>query len=272
MEKLIEVEYRVYPDPDALAKAAASHLMEIAMKSVAEKGCANIAVSGGNTPKNMFAQLAVPTGEYYSAMPWPQLQLFFVDERMVPPDDQDSNYNMTREAMLGHVPLTPEQVTRIKGELIPEEAAFQYESAIRSRLGLQQAELPGFDVVQLGMGDDGHTASLFPHTDALHERHRIAVANYVPQKSAWRVTLTKTAINNAAEVFFLIGGKDKAEPLRRVLQDPYEPSILPSQLIQPNNDRLLFLLDGDAAARLPATDANGVGRISLRRYPKLSID
>jgi 6-phosphogluconolactonase len=173
---------------------------------------------------------------------------------------------MTREAMLDKVPLKPEQVFRIEGELEPDAAAAHYESTIRAQFRLEGAEVPRFDVLALGMGDDGHTASLFPHTDALHELGRIAVANHVPQqKESWRVTLTRPVIVEAAEVFFLIGGKDKADPLHRVLQGPYDPETLPSQLIQPKSGKLLFLLDKDAAALLPPPDAQGIGRLEIER-------
>ena len=183
----------------------------------------------------------------------------------MPPNDKDSNYGMTREAMLDTVPLKPEQVFRIEGELPPEEAAARYESTIRNQFRLEGAEVPRFDVLQLGMGDDGHTASIFPHTDAIHELGRIVDANHVPQKDTWRITLTWPVIIEANDVFFLIGGKDKADPLHRVLQGPYDPETLPSQLIQPKNGRLLFLLDKDAAALLPPTDASGRGRLEITR-------
>lgn len=259
------VEYRVYDGPDALAAAAAEHFLEQAQQAVATRGRARIAVSGGSTPKRTFELLANPQEKFLQAMPWSQLELFFVDERTVPPDDKDSNYRMTREALLDKAPLKAEQVLRIEGELDPEAAAARYESAIRTRFRLEGAEGPRFDVVQLGMGDDGHTASIFPHTDAIHELGRIAVANHVPQKETWRVTLTWPVIVAASEVFFLIGGKDKADPLGRVLEGPYDPETLPSQLIQPTSGKLLLLLDKDAAAQLPAPDANGIGRLEIAR-------
>ncbi len=155
---------------------------------------------------------------------------------------------------------------RIEGELDPEEAAARYETAIRAHYRLEGAEVPIFDVIQLGMGDNAHTASLFPHTQALHELGRIAVANFVPnQKLNHRVTLTWPVINAARDVFFLIEGSDKAEPLSRVLTGAYDPETLPSQLIQPQNGRLLFLLDRAAAARLPAPNAQGIGTLEIER-------
>lgn len=265
MARTIAVEYRVYDGHDALAAAAAEHFLGLAQKAVAARGKARIAVSGGSTPKRTFELLANPREKFLQAMPWPKLELYFVDERTVPPTDKDSNYRMTREAMLDKVPIKPEQVFRIEGELPPEEAAARYESTIRNQFRLEGAEVPRFDVLALGMGDDGHTASIFPHTDAIHELGHIVYANHVPQKNTWRVTLTWSVIIEASDVFFLIGGKDKADPLHRVLTGPYDPETLPSQLIQPKNGRLLFLLDRDAAALLPPAGGNGIGRLEIAR-------
>jgi len=266
MGRKISVEYRVYDGADALSRAAAEHFLETAQAAVAARGKARIAISGGNTPKRTFELMANPAERYLKAMPWDKIELDWVDERCVPPDHPDSNYRMTREAMLSKVPLKPEQVHRIEGEFAPDEAAARYESALRGQFRLEGAEVPRFDVLALGMGDDGHTASLFPHTAALHELGRIAVANHVPQqKETWRVTLTWPVIVEAAEVFFLIGGKDKADPLHHVLQGPYDPETYPSQLIQPKSGKLLYLLDRDAAALLPPPDASGVGRLEIQR-------
>jgi 6-phosphogluconolactonase len=207
--------------------------------------------------------LANPEENFASAMPWTQMELFWVDERMVPPGNKDSNYRMTREAMLDKVPLPPDRIFRIEGELEPEEAAARYESAIRNHLRLEGAQGPRFDLLALGMGDDGHTASLFPHTDAINEMIRIAVANHVPQKDTWRVTLTWPVINEANNVFFLIAGRDKAQPLHDVLLGKYDPETLPSQLIRPSNGKLLLLLDTEAASMLPPPGANGTGRLEI---------
>jgi len=265
MAKTINVEYRISDGAATLARAAAEHFVETAQASVAARGRARIAISGGSTPKLAFQLLADPNEPYLNAMPWDKIELFWVDERCVPPDDKDSNYRMTREALLDKVPIKPEQVFRIEGEFDPEEAAARYESAIRGQFRLEGAQAPVFDVLALGMGEDGHTASLFPHTEAIHELGRVAVANYVPQKETWRVTLTWPVIIEARDLFFLIGGKDKADPLHRVLQGPYDPDTLPSQLIQPKSGKLLLLLDKDAAALLPAPDALGIGRLEIAR-------
>ncbi len=263
MAERVHVTYRVYPDPQALAQVAAGHFAERVAQAVEKRGRARIAISGGSTPKATFALLAQEP--YASRVPWDKLELFFVDERTVGPDDPDSNYRMTREQLLGKVPLAPERVYRIEGELDPEEAAARYESTIRREFRLEGAEAPRFDAVWLGMGDDGHTASIFPHTEGVHEIGRIAFANHVPQKDTWRISLSAPVINEALEVVFLIAGDDKAAPLERVLYGEPDPEETPAQLIQPRNGSLLFLLDEKAAAKLPKPDADGVGHLELAR-------
>jgi len=167
---------------------------------------------------------------------------------------------MTREAMLDHVPVRPEQIHRMEGELEPETAAARYQSELRKSFRLEGAELPRFDGLALGMGLDGHTASLFPHTQAIHELRRLVVANHVETvNDSWRVTLTWPVINHAAEVFFLVGGEDKAQILKEVLMGPRDVERLPSQLIAPANSILTLLVDRAAAALLPAPDAQGCG-------------
>lgn len=265
MPKNIQVEYRVYDGADALSRAAAEYFLENTQAAVAARGRARVAISGGSTPKRTFELLANPAERFLKAVPWEQIEIFWVDERCVPPDNQESNYRMTREALLERVPLKPENVFRMEGELAPELAAARYETTIRGQFRLEGAEAPRFDLLSLGMGDDGHTASLFPHTEAIHELGRVVVANHVPQKDTWRITLTWPVINEAREVFFLIGGKDKADPLHRVLQGAYDPETLPSQLIQPRSGKLLLLLDKDAASLLPPVDAHGIGRLETQR-------
>jgi len=266
MAKKIHVEYRVFPQQDALSRATAERFVEGIRSAVAARGIARIAISGGGSPRPVFSLLADPQQPYRAAIPWDQLWIFWVDERCVPPQHPDSNYGVARDLLLSKVPLPADHVIRIEGELDPEEAAARYESAIRAHYRLEGAQGPVFDVVQLGMGNDGHCASLFPHTAALHEMIRIAVANHVPQQTqTWRITLTWPVINAARNVFFLIDGAAKADPLGRVLQGPYDPETLPSQLIQPQNGRLFFLLDKEAAAHLPPPGRDGIGTLEIER-------
>ena len=265
MSATLKVTYVVEPDPAALAWRAALHLVELIEEAVAARGRARIAVSGGSTPKATFALLADPQHPFVNRMPWDHLELFFVDERTVPPDHPDSNYRMTKEALLDKVGMKPEQIHRMHGELEPEVAAAEYEFDLRRTFRLEGAEAPRFDIVTLGMGDDGHTASLFPHTGAIHEMSRLVVANQVPQKDTWRVTLTWPVINHAREVFFLIAGTDKAEPLKEVFLGPKDVERLPSQLIWPASGILTLILDKAAAAQLPPPGTDGKGHLERTR-------
>src|SRR5580698_234635 len=262
----LKIEYFVEADAAALAARAARHFVEAAEAAVAARGVARIAISGGSTPKVAFGMLADPALPWLKRMPWDKLDLYWVDERCVPPDHADSNYRMTREAMLDHVPLKPEQIHRVEGELDPEEAAARYESELRNSFRLEGAESPRFDLIALGMGPDGHCASLFPHTAAIHEMSRLAIANHVPQqKESWRITLTWPVINHASSVFFLIAGADKAAVLNEVLTGPHDPERLPSQLIWPASGILTLILDKAAAALLPATNGEGCGFLERER-------
>jgi 6-phosphogluconolactonase len=265
MSSKLQVTYVVEPDPGALAYRAALHLVELVEEAVAARGRARIAISGGSTPKATFALLADPGHPFVNRMPWHQLEIFWVDERTVPPNDPDSNFRMTKESLLDHVGMNPDHIHRIQGELEPEIAAAEYEFDLRRTFRLEGAEAPRFDVIALGMGDDGHTASLFPHTEAIHEMGRLVVANQVPQKDTWRITLTWPVINHAREVFFLIAGADKAEPLKEVFLGPKDVERLPSQLIWPASGILTLILDKAAAALLPSTGAEGKGHLERTR-------
>lgn len=265
MARKLRIKYYVEPDAAALAGRAAQYLTEMAGEAVADRGRARIAISGGSTPKAVFESLADPAQPWLARMPWGSLDLYWVDERCVPPDHDESNYRMTREALLDKVPLRPEQIHRMEGELEPERAADRYESELRSSFRLEGAEQPRFDLIALGMGSDGHTASLFPYTEALHELDRLVAANRVPQKDAWRITLTWPVIDHASSVFFLVAGADKAEILKEVLTGPRDPERLPSQLIWPVSGILTLILDQAAAALLPATDREGCGVLERER-------
>ena len=256
MPQPVSVTYRVSAEAEEVAASAAEVFAAVAAAAVAGRGLARVAISGGNTPKAMFALLADRGKPYFAQVPWDRLQLFWVDERCVPPTHEESNYRMTNEAMLSHVPLPATQVYRMQGEVDPEVAASRYEATIRNAFRLEGAEMPVFDLVLLGMGDDGHTASLFPHTGALHEMAHLAVANHVPQKDAWRITLTWPVIDRGREVAFLIEGMGKAQVIHDVFMGPYDPESQPSQLIRPASGRLTLLLDAAAASELPVPAAS----------------
>ena len=265
MARQLALHYFVSPDARALAHRAAQYFVDQARAAVAARGRARIAISGGSTPKATFALLADPAEPYRAQMPWEQIELFWVDERTVPPTDAESNYRMTKETLLDKVPIPAGQVHRILGELTPEQAADQYEFDLRRTFRLEGAEGPSFDLLALGMGDDAHTASLFPYTEAIHELGRLVVANEVPQKKTWRVTLTWPVINQARNVFFLIAGADKAGPVHEVFTGPRDPERLPSQLIWPASGILTVFLDSDAAAQLPTPGADGAGLMEKTR-------
>ena len=259
MSKKLKIIYYVEPDAAALARRAAQYFVEMVDEAVGGRGRARVAISGGSTPKAAFELLGDPAEPWRGRMQWDRLELYWVDERCVPPDDQQSNYRMTRETLLDRTPLRPEQIHRMEGELEPEVAAARYESELRNSFRLEGAELPRFDLISLGMGPDGHTASLFPHTEGLHEMSPLVTANHVPQMDSWRITLTWPVINRASSVFFLISGADKAQILKEVLTGPRDVERLPSQLIRPASGILTLILDKSAAAELPATDEEGCG-------------
>ncbi|MEO8737727.1 MAG: 6-phosphogluconolactonase [Edaphobacter sp.] len=265
MPRPVTITYRISPTPAEVAQAAAQLFMDSAVFAVQTRGRARIAISGGTTPKAMFTLLADPTHPFLKQIPWDKLDLYWVDERCVAPTDADSNYRMTNETLLSKVPLAPERIHRMEGELDPEAAAARYESTIRNTFRLEGAETPTFDLIFLGMGDDGHTASLFPHTEAINDFTDIVTANYVPQKDTWRITLTWPVINQGREVVFLIEGAAKAQVLHDVLLGPYQPDIFPSQIIRPASGRLTLLLDAAAAAKLPAPESSeAIGTLELR--------
>jgi 6-phosphogluconolactonase len=265
MPRPVTIIYRVLPTPAATARAAAQLFSDAALKAATDSGIARIAISGGTTPKSMFQLLADPAEPFFKQVPWDRIELYWVDERCVPPDHPESNYRMTNEALLSKVPLPAGRAHRMEGELEPEVAAARYESVIRNTFRLEGAETPTFDLILLGMGDDGHTASLFPHTDALNEMSHIVVPNHVPQKDAWRITLTWPVINQGREVAFLIEGEQKAQVLHDVFLGPYQPDTYPSQIIRPASGRLTLLLDVAAAAKLPApAKSDSTGTLELR--------
>jgi 6-phosphogluconolactonase len=251
MPRAVTVTYKVWETPEEMAFAAAQLFASSIEKAVKTRGIARLAISGGSTPKAMFKLLADPAQPFLMTIPWDKLHLYWVDERCVGPDDPESNYGVARDLLLTKVPIPESNVYRMEGELDPEEAASRYESVLRNSMKLEGAESPAFDLVALGMGPDGHTASLFPHTAGLDEIGRLVIANHVAQKDTWRITLTWPVINQATEVAFELDGAGKADILAEVLTGPRDIERLPSQLIRPSNGKLLFLLDQAAAAKLP---------------------
>jgi 6-phosphogluconolactonase len=240
---------RVYADLASLSAGAADVCVEAARAAIAAHGRFSVALSGGSTPRSLYQLLAAPP--YREQVDWAHTVVCWGDERCVPPDHSESNYRMAREALLFHVPVPASQVFRMPGEAAdPDTGAAQYEQALRRAFALGPAELPRFDLILLGLGPDGHTASLFPHTPALHVSDRLVVANPVEKLNTTRLTLTAPVLNNAARVVFLVAGADKAAPLAAVLEGPRRPDDLPAQLIAPTHGELLWLVDRVAAGDL----------------------
>jgi len=243
-------EVRILPDAAAITKRAAQKFVDIASAAVEQKNSFEVALSGGSTPKALYARL-VDDPVLRAQVPWDKMFVFFGDERHVGPDDELSNFRMAREAMLSKSPLKPEQVFRIKGEYPDaEQAAKEYEQDIRAHFQLSDGQFPRFDLVFLGMGDEGHVASLFPGTKALRETRRIAVHNWVGKVLMDRITLTAPAINKAENIIVMATGVSKAPALTAVLERVYEPEQLPAQLIRPVNGNLLWLVDPAAGSLL----------------------
>jgi 6-phosphogluconolactonase len=233
--------------------AAAERFVSVVTQAIHASGRFVVALAGGSTPKRLYALLATP--EYADRVDWSRTHIFWGDERCVPPDDPASNYRMTREVLLDRVPVPQANIHRIRGEDEPARAAAAYEGELRETFATPAgppSRVPGrrFDLVLLGMGDNGHTASLFPGLAAVRERERWAVAEYVAEVSMWRVTLTPPVFNAAAHVVFLVSGANKAAMLQRVLEGPSEPEVLPAQAIAPSEGTLDWLVDAAAAARL----------------------
>lgn len=249
MESKIQIE----ADAEALARAAASIFLEAAHLAVREKGNFAVALSGGTTPTALYSLLAGDS-DLRARVPWQQTYFFFGDERHVPPDHPDSNYRNANDAMISRISVAAGQVFRVKGEYSDAaRAAAEYEQDLRAFFHLPSGQFPRFDLVMLGMGPDGHTASLFPGTKALHENNRLVAANWVGKLYAQRITMTAPLLNHAALVMFMVHGSDKAQPLKAVLEGPYEPEQLPSQLIRPHHGTLLWLVDESAAGLLDRT-------------------
>jgi 6-phosphogluconolactonase len=246
----VEREIRILPDGAAIAKRAAQEFVQAAQGAVRAKNSFNVALAGGSTPKALYG-LLVNDSTLRSQVPWDKMHVFFGDERHVPPDHSESNFRMATEVMISKSPLKPEQVTRIKGEYLDaDQAALEYEKALREYFKLKDGEFPRFDLLLAGMGNEGHTLSLFPGTKALLADGRIAVRNWVGKLYTERITLTAPAASNAAEIIFMVTGADKALALKAVLEGPFEPDQLPAQLLQPKSGKLLWLVDVGAGGML----------------------
>ncbi len=245
----LKSEKIIASDTGELNKLAAAKFVSIARDAIKKRGKFTVALAGGSTPKGLYSLLA--TDKFRALVDWTRVFFFLGDERNVLPDDAESNFRMANESLLKPLDIAENQIFRWQTELEnAEEIARDYERKIREFFNLSKDEFPRFDLILLGMGEDGHTASLFPFTKALNETEKIAVANTIEKLDTTRLTLTFPVINNAANVIFLIGGEKKAEVLSEVLTGEIEPEKLPSQNIKPRNGNLFWMLDEKAAQNL----------------------
>ena len=235
----------IFDNSQEVARAAADRFVEIAHAAINESGRFSVALSGGSTPKIVYELLA--SDEYKDRLDWTKVHIFFGDERCVPPDDAESNYRMANEAMLSRLPVPPQNIHRMQGVGDAAANARLYEDELRTYFN--DSSWPRFDLVFLGMGDDGHTASLFPNSPALSEHAAWVAANWVEKFNAFRITMTLPAINHAAHVIFLVTGEGKAARLAEVLSGEGTSGQLPSQLIRPFDGSVEWLIDKAAAAK-----------------------
>ncbi|MBL8861706.1 MAG: 6-phosphogluconolactonase [Planctomycetes bacterium] len=250
--KAASPEIRVLADPEAVARAARDEVAHAILAAVGERGRCDLVLSGGSTPRRAHELLAAVE------LPWDRVHVFFGDERCVPPEHPDSNWHMARETLIQRARIPDANVHRIAGERDPEDAASDAENAIQEHFGLRPGDMPSFDLVLLGMGADGHTASLFPGTNALEESTRIVVANHVEKLGAWRVTMTFPVFEAAQRVLFLVTGPEKAAMVRSATVLRPGAATPPAGRVRPRGGSLVWLVDAAAATKLPtAPDGSG---------------
>jgi 6-phosphogluconolactonase len=243
-------EIKIFPSIEELNDFAREEIVRVANEAIRERGIFTIALSGGSTPKKLYALLAEKS--FQSRINWFQTHFFFGDERFAAPDAEESNFRMANETLFSKIDVPPQNIHRFhtEGSDDAEIVAEKMENVLREFFGLAENEFSRFDLILLGMGADGHTASLFPETKALQEDRKIVAANYVEKFQTFRLTFTAPTINAARNIIFLVAGEDKAKAAHAVLEGEYDPEKFPAQLIRPADGDLMFLLDKNAAALL----------------------
>lgn len=241
------MELKVFENPEEVARRAAEYFVEQCREAVARSDGFAVALSGGSTPKRLYELLADRNEPFRDQINWKKGFFFFTDERNVPPDHPDSNYRMAYEAMFSHAPKT--QVCRISGEKPAAQAAEEYEDVLAEVFGV---EIPDMDVILLGLGEEGHTASIFPGSEVLHETERFVAAPWVEKLNAYRITLTLPVLNEARSVVFLVTGASKAEIVREVIYGDKDTNLYPAQAVSPTSGAVSWFID-KAAARLCST-------------------
>jgi 6-phosphogluconolactonase len=236
---------QIFPNPEELARAAAEYFVARCREAVKAHGSFTVALSGGSTPRLLFELLADLNQPFREQIAWSNIHFFWSDERHVPPDHPDSNYRMANEAMLSRVPVATDNVHRVPSENpSATEAASEYEQTV---ITITQQSLPRLDLILLGLGTDGHTASIFPGSEILHETKRFVAAPFVEKFKTYRITMTLPLLNNGASVVFLVSGSEKATIVKEVLEGPEK---YPAQAVKPTNGELLWMLDKDAASEI----------------------
>jgi 6-phosphogluconolactonase len=243
-------EITVLPDLQELSKAAAQQFVEVAKAAITERKTFRLALAGGSTPKKLYELISDPNEPFRSAIDWPRIEFFWGDERCVLPEDKESNFRMANESLLIPLGISTTKIHRYKTELAAPEAAAEYERLLRLIFNIPAGAYPRFDLVLLGMGEDGHTASLFPHSDALHANGDLVAAPFVEKFESHRLTITPSVINNADNVIFLVAGDGKAAALREVLEGDKDPDKFPAQMVEPSSGRTSWFLDQSAASLL----------------------
>jgi 6-phosphogluconolactonase len=245
MENIVINNYtdvKIFKNTAELYKNAAGYISASIRHFINNSGKCTVALSGGNTPKKLFDEIR---SNYKELAEWDKVYFFWSDERCVPPSSYDSNYKMAHEHLLSKVTVPDKNIFRIHGEKSPEEAAKEYEYSMKGFWGKEI--IPSFDLTLLGIGTDGHTASLFPGSEAVYIKDRLAVSVYAEKLNSWRVTLTLPVINNSKNILFIVGGNEKSEIIERMFSS--RNSELPAQRVNPSNGKLIWFLDKEAAGK-----------------------
>jgi 6-phosphogluconolactonase len=244
---------RFFLSIDHLSLGAAQEFVRIVNSSIEERGVCYVALAGGETPRSMYSRLAKPP--FAHSVEWTKVHLFFGDERAVPPADAQSNFGMVERELLSHIDIPERNVHRILGEVSPDEAAHRYQQELEDVFGHNEVR---FDLILLGLGEDGHTASLFPGTQSIDEEQSLVCASYVPQVEGWRISLTFRTINNARRVLFFVAGAKKASILEQVLNTKLATKDLPATLVMPKEGTLVWMVDNAAATNLKNRPGPGI--------------
>ncbi len=237
----------IYPDTETLSQQAAQYIVRVAQESISAHRRFTLALSGGSTPKKLYGMLAEEP--YRSQIDWTLVDIFWSDERCVPPDDMESNYHMAQQVLLSKVPIPANQIHRMPADQTDRHAA-SYAYTLEMQQAFGSDGVPNFDLIQLGMGPEGHTASLFPHQASLHEQQRLVMPVVVSKPPPPRLTFTPRLLNAASHVLFLVTGAEKQDAVQAVLEGEYQPDEYPAQIVKPSRGEVTWMLDTAATGKL----------------------